>query len=131
MHRLEAAHLLGALAQPQPSVVAAAASTIDDPACRAALAAPGVEVVWLRASPPELAGRFVRRRHRPRFGRRPQALLAGQAARRNPLFASLDPVAIDTEGRRPDDVAAEALVALAAERGKAPPSSDEESGAFG
>jgi len=112
MHRLEAAHLLGALATEEPSVIAAAASTIDDPACRSALAAPGVRVIWLRAGAPELAGRFVRRRHRPRFGRRPRDLLAEQAARRNPLFAALDPIAIDTEGKRPADVAGEALERL-------------------
>lgn len=113
MHRLEATHLLGALARPEPNVIAAAASTIDDETCRAALASPGVRVIWLRASPPELAGRFGRRRHRPRFGRRPRALLAEQAAHRDPLFASLDPIAIDTEGRQAQDVAAEAAVLLA------------------
>jgi shikimate kinase len=99
MHALEKAHLLGALAQPGPSVIAAAASTIDDPECRAALVAPGVRVVWLRASADELAGRFDRRRHRPRFGRDPRGLLAEQAAEREPLFASLDPVEVVTEGR--------------------------------
>jgi shikimate kinase len=99
MHALEQKHLLDALAQPGPSVIAAAASTIDDAQCRAALRAPGVRVVWLRAGADELAGRFDRRRHRPRFGRRPRSLLAEQAAERDPLFASLDPVEVSTEGR--------------------------------
>src|SRR4051794_7479040 len=112
MHRLESAHLLGALADGEPKVIAAAASTIDDPECRAGLMAPGVRVVWLRASPSELAGRFVRRRHRPRFGRRPRGLLSDQAAQRDPLFASLDPIAIDTEGRHVGAVVDEALKRL-------------------
>ena len=112
MHRLEAEHLLGALAADEPAVIAAAASTIDDPEARAALSAPGVQVIWLRASPPELAGRFFRRRHRPRFGRGPHGLFAEQAARRYPLFAALDPIAIDTEGRRVEDVVEQAVAEL-------------------
>ena len=97
MHELESRHLLDALGRSEPGVIAAAASTIDDPECRDALRRPGVKVVWLRAGTPQLAARFVQERHRPRFGQRPRDLLAEQAARRNPLFASLDPIAIDTE----------------------------------
>jgi shikimate kinase len=45
LHRLEATILLEALARPEPSVICAAASTIDDERCRAALRAPGVSTV--------------------------------------------------------------------------------------
>ncbi len=112
MHRLEKEHLLAALAEDEPSVIAAAASTIDDPEARAALQAPGVRVIWLHASTPVLAGRFARRRHRPRFGRRPRSLLAEQAATRSPRLASLDPIEIETEGKSVPQVVEAALAAL-------------------
>jgi shikimate kinase len=112
MHDLEAAHLLWALGEPGPSVVSAAASTIDDPACRRALTGSDVKVIWLRADPASLAGRFDRQRHRPRFGRAPVTLLTEQAAERDPLFRALDPIVIETDGKDPSEVAAAALAAL-------------------
>ncbi len=114
MHELEAAHLRDALGQPQPSVIAAAASTIEDPGCREALGAPGVAVVWLRASPAALAGRFVRKGHRPWYGRRPGGFLADQAARRDPLYSALDPIPVETEGTSTRNVVGRVLAALAA-----------------
>jgi shikimate kinase len=112
MHELESRHLLEALAAPGPDVIAAAASTIDDPACRSALTAPGVEVIWLKADPEVLADRFERKQHRPRFGRSPRTLLADQARERDGLFRSLSPIEIETTGKDPDDVVALALTAL-------------------
>jgi shikimate kinase len=112
MHELEAAHLLKALAEPGPNVVAAAASTIDDPACRRALAGPDVTVLWLKADPAALARRFDRQRHRPRFGRPPLELLTRQAAERDPLFRALDPIVIETDGKRPNEVVTLAVEAL-------------------
>jgi shikimate kinase len=113
MHALEARHLLDALTAPDLSVISAAASTIDVPGCRAAMAEPGVAVVWLRARPETLARRFsARDRHRPEFGASPEAFLAEQAARRDPLFASLDPIAVDVDRIRPNEAAARAMEAL-------------------
>ena len=112
MHELEARHLLRALAAPEPSVIAAAASTIDDPACRAALTAPGVRTIWLRAAPDVLAGRFDRQRHRPRFGRAPRDLLAEQAEARDALFRSLHPIELETGTHEPAEVVRLALAAL-------------------
>ena len=112
MHELEARHLLRALGAPEPSVIAAAASTIDDPACRAALAAPGVRTIWLKAAPDVLAGRFDRQRHRPRFGRSPGDLLAEQAEEREALFRSLHPIELETGEQSPSEVVELALAAL-------------------
>ena len=113
MHALEARHLLDALTAPDLSVISAAASTIDVPECRTAMTEPGVAVVWLRAQPATLARRFsARDRHRPEFGASPEAFLAEQAARRDPLFASLDPIAIDVDRIRPSEVASRAMEAL-------------------
>ena len=112
MHELEAQHLLRALESPEPSVIAAAASTIDVAACRAALVAPGVRTIWLKADPEVLAGRFDRQEHRPRFGRSPRDLLVEQAKERDPLFRSLHPVEIETDERNPSEIVERALSAL-------------------
>ena len=112
MHELEARHLLRTLDAPGPSVIAAAASTIDDAACRAALVAPGVTTIWLKANPAVLARRFDRQRHRPRFGRSPRDLLAEQATERDALFRSLHPIEIETGERSQAEVVELALAAL-------------------
>ena len=113
MHALEARHLIDALAELPPSVISAAASTVDVPECRAAMTAPGVAVVWLRAEPATLAQRFsARDRHRPEFGDSPEVFLAEQAARRHPFFASLDPIVVDVDRIRPGEAAARAMGAL-------------------
>src|SRR5438445_2781258 len=110
MHELESAHLLEALAAEEPSVIAVAASTIDVPACRAALVGPDIAVVWLRAIPETLAARFRRKRHRPSFGRSPEVLLREQAAFRDPEFARLAPIVVDVEERSPEESAEAALL---------------------
>src|SRR5438046_697618 len=45
MHALEAAQLLHALAETDPSVISAAASVVDSAVCRRALKKPGVRVI--------------------------------------------------------------------------------------
>lgn len=113
LHELEARHLLDALARPGPSVISAAASTIDVPDCRAALRAPDVAVVWLRATPGTLALRFsARDRHRPAYGPSPEVFLAEQAAARNPHFEALDPIVVDVDRIRPAQAVAQAMGAL-------------------
>jgi len=113
MHALETRHLLGALAEVSPSVISAAASTVEVPECRAAMTAPDVAVVWLRAEPASLAQRFsARDRHRPEFGDAPEVFLAEQAARRHPLFASLKPIVVDVDRIRPGEAAERAMEAL-------------------
>jgi shikimate kinase len=106
IHRLEAEHLLAALAQEGPTVVCAAASTVEDERCRQALHAPPVLPVWLRASPAALAQRFTSiDAHRPAYGDDPARFLASQAKRRNPLFAEVARLTIDADGRSAEDVA--------------------------
>lgn len=113
MHELEAQQLLDALAEPGPSVISAAASTIEVPECREALKAPGVAVIWLRASPETLSRRFVSADlHRPEFGDSPLEFLNDQATRRNPLFATIDPIVIDVDGIRARKAVERAMQAL-------------------
>lgn len=113
MHAHEARQLRDALGETGPSVISAAASTIELSDCRAAMAAPDVAVVWLRATPEVLARRFASADgHRPAFGASPAAFLAEQAARREPLLASLDPIVIDVDAIDSDEAAARAMEAL-------------------
>ena len=98
MHARETAQLLDALAAPGPGVISAAASVIDDPAARAAMRGPGVAVVWLHARP-RRAGRTIRLGRRAPAGlrRSPEAFLADQAARREPLIGELGATRIDVD----------------------------------
>jgi shikimate kinase len=113
MHELEAKHLFEALESPEPIVISAAASTVEVPECRAALTRHDVAVVWLRARPETLARRFATAdKHRPEFGDSPLAFLTEQAERRNPLFASLDPIVIDVDAVRPNAAVSQAMEAL-------------------
>jgi len=105
MHALEADALLASLASPVPSVVLAAASTIEDETCAAALRDPALLVAWRRISPATAAVRFASRDHRPRFGDDPSTFLAQQAARRNPLFAAVATLTLDAD-ETPDALAA-------------------------
>ena len=113
MHRREAAQLLDALASSEPNVVSAAASVVDDPDARAAMTRPGVTVIWLHASPEVLASRFESDSHRPAYGPDPEAFLAEQAARREPLVAGIGAHRIDVDGLTPDEVVERTMEALA------------------
>ena len=114
MHALEAEALLAPLASPVPSVILAAASTIEDEACVAALRDPDLLVAWLRIAPATAAARFASRDHRPRFGDDPSTFLAQQAARRNPLFASVATLTLDADDTPPDALAGPILAAVRA-----------------
>ncbi len=111
MHALEADALLASLASPVPSVVLAAASTIEDEACIAALQDPAMLVAWLRTSPASAAARFASREHRPRFGDDPSTFLAQQAARRDPLFASVATLTLDADDTPPEALAVRIVAA--------------------
>ncbi len=101
MHSLEAQQLLRALAETGPSVVAAAASVVEVAACRAAMTAPHVVVVWLRNSPAILAGRFGSDAHRPAYGPDPATFLAEQAAVREPFYAAIGSIEVDGDRDEP------------------------------
>jgi shikimate kinase len=92
LHELEAELLLEALAQSAPAVITAAASTIEDPRCRAVLH--DAFVIWLRADPALLATRVRAQSHRP-LDDDFEAQLRAQATRRDPLFAAVADVIED------------------------------------
>lgn len=101
LHRLEAEVLLDALDGAAATVITAAASTIEDPRCRAALG--GAFVVWLRAEPGVLAQRAQEQEHRPLEHDDVEAQLAAHAQRRNPLFATVADVVVDVDSVSPSD----------------------------
>lgn len=123
LHALEARALLHALARPDPSIVCAAASTIEDPACRQALSDDAIVAIWLRGRPETLARRMSQGSHRPVYGTDPVRVLVEQAGRRDPLFASLAPIAVDIDGRTPAQVEQAARDGLVA-RGVPVPAGD-------
>jgi len=112
LHEAEAHELLRALAEPGPNVICPAASVIDDPAARLALAAADVVVIWLRASPAVLAQRFSSAAHRPVYGSDPEEVARAQGELRNPHFAALDPITIDVDRLEPAAVIEKALDAI-------------------
>ena len=113
MHAREAEQLLDALAAPERSVISAAASVVEVPACRAALAGPDIVVFWLRADPALLAERFGSPdEHRPTYGPEPAAFLAEQAACREPYLGKIGALVLDIAGLTPDEVVARAIEVL-------------------
>jgi shikimate kinase len=117
LHDREAAVLIEALAADPPPVIAAAASVIEDPRCRAALA--GAFVVWLDAPPDLLADRFRAAaaergdHHRPEYHPDPETMLADQHRRRAGWFRELADLVVDAADTTPDRAAGTVLAALA------------------
>jgi shikimate kinase len=109
LHAAEAQALLEALAERGPSVIGAAASTIENAAARTALGGPGVIALWLRGSPAVLAERFASGPHRPIYGPDPETVARNQALVRDPLFASVDPIVIEVDGHSPAEIVEAAL----------------------
>ena len=107
LHRLEAAYFMRILADPQPRVICAAASTIDDERCVAALSRPSVTVIWLRASPATLAARHRGGQHRP------PAVPDAVRRRRERQLELLHPNTFDTDRMSPTELLDAALEAVA------------------
>jgi shikimate kinase len=106
LHRMEREALLEALAQEQPAVIAAAASVVDDPATRAALEE--VFCIWVRADPRVLEERASRGDHRR------DVATTEHLERRDPHYAALADLIVDTGISPADETAARALAALVA-----------------
>ncbi|CAA9234279.1 MAG: Shikimate kinase I [uncultured Acidimicrobiales bacterium] len=94
---LEREALVDALAEAEPSVVAAAGGVVLDPGNRAVLQEAGT-VVWLRARPEVLARRVsAGRDHRPLLGDDPLAALRRLDAERRPLYAEVADLVVDVD----------------------------------
>jgi shikimate kinase len=96
LHDAEAEALLAALGAPEMSVIAAAASTIGNPAARKALERDAF-VVWLRAGPDALAARMRQSETRPFSDEAPARVVARQARARDSLFAGIADLVVETD----------------------------------
>jgi lactoylglutathione lyase len=105
LHLWEADHLRLSLADPTPSVIAAAASVVDTAACREALTAPFV--VALTAPPEVRAARAADEHDHHR--------ILGQPPDRDAAYRAVADVVVDTAGRDPAGVAAAAREAIPAD----------------
>jgi shikimate kinase len=110
LHDREKEHLHESLLDRPPSVIAAAASTLDDEETLRLLE-PAV-VVWLDAPDSVLAERMLSSSHRPHFEADLRAMLAKQRAIRTPHFAQVADLTFDVTSRKPEEVAAEVVDAL-------------------
>ncbi len=104
LHRLETVVLLGALARDEPTVISAAASTVEDPLVQQVLGRRAL-VVRLAADIATTIERQAADRHR-----RPMAAdeLVELAERREPMFAALEDLRADA-GQPPDAILADIL----------------------
>jgi shikimate kinase len=112
MHRLEAEHLLAAVAEERQSVVCAAASVVDVAACRGALRDPQLLPVWLEADVETLVAHFASGPHRPVLEADTASLFRHQLNERARRFAEVARLRVSVQGRDPDEVAAEILGAM-------------------
>jgi shikimate kinase len=104
MRRAEADALVAGARLDPPAIVAVAAGTILDPDQRAMIADAGL-VVWLRAPAAVLARRATGAVHRPWLDDDPLGWFVGAMAIRDPLYASVADVEIDTAATSPADAA--------------------------
>ena len=109
LHAIEAKLLLDTLQHPQPAVIAAAASVVEDAACRAALAPH--TCVWLDTDVATLAERQAGAGHR-RALEDTMAELLDMKQRREPHCAGLAAIRIDTTKTDPAKALALTLAAL-------------------
>jgi shikimate kinase len=93
-----------ACADTEPTVVSVAGGAVLREANRSLLAASGT-VIWLRAPVSLLARRVGDGAGRPLLDDDPLAALTALSAVRDPLYAEVADLAIDTEGLEPDEVA--------------------------
>jgi shikimate kinase len=105
LHRLEREALSKALANPEPAVIAAAASVVDDPEIHNVLE--DVFCVWARADPGILEERASRGTHR--------RAVAGSEhlERRDSTYAGLADLVVDTGVSPPDETAGRVLDEIA------------------
>jgi len=112
LHRREADLLLELLDEPDPAVVAAAASIVEDERAVRRLTTDDVTVVWLRARPATLKRRALAGSHRPFVHDDPSAVARLDAQRRD-AYAALADVTVHVDDRTPDALVDEVANTLA------------------
>jgi shikimate kinase len=110
LHRIEAQQLLDALADPQPAVLAAAASVVDEPRCLDALRS--ADVVWLRADSEVAVQRMGQGGHRRDLGPDAVTTAAELVDRRTPRYQQVADLAVDTADVTVEDTTLQVLTWL-------------------
>ncbi len=101
---LETNVLIDALAESEPSVIAAAGGVVLAEANRAALRSGAAKVVWLNADIDTLAARVASGAHRPLLDGDPAVILRRLAAEREPLYREVADAIVTVDGRSADEV---------------------------
>ncbi|MCG5213134.1 shikimate kinase [Streptosporangium sp. KLBMP 9127] len=110
LHEREAAHLRESLADQPPSVIAAAASTLDHDDIPDLLAS--AVVIWLDAPDAVLAERMHSSEHRPHFEADLVAMLAKQRAQRAAHLSEVADLTFDVAALKPEEIITKVLDAL-------------------
>ncbi|HEX7173347.1 MAG TPA: shikimate kinase [Candidatus Limnocylindria bacterium] len=113
MRQAESAALRAGVEIDPPAVVATAAGTILDAANRSTLAHAGL-VIWLRAPAETLAARAVGAAHRPWLEDDPVGWFERALAERDPLYAAVADLEVDTAALSPERAADQILAWLSA-----------------
>jgi shikimate kinase len=108
LREAESSALALGLESPAPCIIGAAAGTILDEPNRRLVREAGV-VVWLRASAETLNVRAFGAEHRPWLETGGEAWVRSTVLERDPLYASVAGVVVDTDRRQPDEIAEETL----------------------
>jgi shikimate kinase len=111
LHRVEETTVLDALRAHPPAVIAAAASTIEEPLVRSALR-DLAWCAWLRADAPTLVARMPESAARPFAGADPTLLVAERAQRRDGRYAEVADAEFWTDRARSDQVVSDVLAAV-------------------
>jgi shikimate kinase len=101
---LEAQVLSDALADPEPTVIAAAGGVVLRDENRAALRSSGARVVWLAADPAVLVERVRSGGHRPALDADPAGTLRRMHETREPLYREVADLIVSVDGRSVGDV---------------------------
>jgi shikimate kinase len=102
---LETDTLLEALAEPEPSVIAAAGGVVLSERNREALQTADARVVWLMADVDVLVDRVSNGGHRPLLDDDPEATLRRLYAVRAPLYQEVADAIVSVDHRSPTEVA--------------------------
>jgi shikimate kinase len=101
---LEAQVLADALADPEPTVIAAAGGVVLRDENRAVLRSSGARVVWLAADPSVLLERVRSGGHRPALDADPAGTLLRMHEIREPLYREVADLIVSVDGRGVGDV---------------------------
>lgn len=111
MREAESEALARGIEAPAPALIGVAAGTILEPSNRDRLRTGGI-VVWLRADAAAIEARAIGADHRPWLDTGGASWIRDTVAERDPLYASIADVVIDTGTKPAKDSAAELLAWL-------------------